>query len=130
MAKRNIAVAIGIGRAKPLPFLRGALNGARQFHEWATALGYESRLVSDETDPVTGLFAPYDVVTLNLAGGDEIRTREVRYPKGHARNPLSLEELRAKFDECTDGIRQELFQRILRLEDFDGEKSGTDHVYL
>jgi len=85
---------------------------------------------TDETDPETGLFAPYDVVTLNLAGGDEIRTREVRYPKGHARNPLSLEELRAKFDECTDGIRQELFQRILRLEDFDGEKSGTDHVYL
>lgn len=50
---RNVAVAIGIGDAKPLPFMGGALTGAREFHEWASRLGYESRLVTDEAQPVT-----------------------------------------------------------------------------
>jgi len=50
---RNVAVAIGIGDAKPCPFMQGALNGAREFHDWASSLGYEARLVTDETLPVT-----------------------------------------------------------------------------
>lgn len=50
---RNVAVAIGICNAKPLPFMGGALTGARDFHEWASRLGYESRLVTDEAKPVT-----------------------------------------------------------------------------
>jgi hypothetical protein len=47
------ALAIGVSQATPLPFLGGAVNGARAFHEWAQALGYESRLVTDESEPVT-----------------------------------------------------------------------------
>lgn len=50
---RMAALAIGVSDAPPLPFLGGALNGARQFHEWAQALGYDSRLVTDEEEPVT-----------------------------------------------------------------------------
>jgi hypothetical protein len=50
---RMVALAIGVSDAPPLPFLGGAANSAREFHEWAQGLGYESRLVTDESDPVT-----------------------------------------------------------------------------
>ncbi|MGE0705407.1 MAG: caspase family protein, partial [Vicinamibacterales bacterium] len=51
--KRMAALSIGVSDARPLPFLAGAVNGARAFHEWATALGYEARLLTDEEEPVT-----------------------------------------------------------------------------
>ena len=50
---RMAALAIGVSDAPPLPFLSGAVHGARAFHEWAQAHGYESRLVTDEDEPVT-----------------------------------------------------------------------------
>jgi hypothetical protein len=50
---RLASLAIGAGDAPPLPYLSGAVNGAKAFHAWATALGYDSRLVTDEDDPVT-----------------------------------------------------------------------------
>lgn len=53
MARRDIALAIGVGDAKPLPYLGGAINGARAFHEWSSRLGYASKLVTDEVQPVT-----------------------------------------------------------------------------
>ena len=50
MAGRKVAIAIGVATVKSpkFPFLSGAVNGARGFHEWASKLGYESRLVTDE----------------------------------------------------------------------------------
>jgi hypothetical protein len=51
--KRMAALAIAVSDPKPLAYLSGALNGARDFNKWATALGYESRLLTDEKDPVT-----------------------------------------------------------------------------
>src|SRR5262245_10383636 len=81
---------------------------------------------TDEADAETPLFAPHDQVFLGLKNGETLATRAVRYPKGHARNPLSLEELRAKFDECTGGTQRRLFETFLSLE----EKSGTDPIYL
>ncbi len=51
--KRMAALAIGVGDAKPLPYLSGALNGARAFHTWAAALGYEATLLVDDEKPVT-----------------------------------------------------------------------------
>jgi hypothetical protein len=51
--KRQIAVAVGVGDAPPLPYLSGAINGARSFHEWASRLGYSSKLVIDDETPVT-----------------------------------------------------------------------------
>jgi hypothetical protein len=52
---RDVAIAIGVADARPLVYLSGALNGARAFHEWASKLGYESALVTDEDEerPVT-----------------------------------------------------------------------------
>jgi 2-methylcitrate dehydratase PrpD len=106
------------------------LTDAYVQREDVQALMRKVRVTStDETDAETPLFAPSDQVFLELRNGETVATRAVRYPKGHARNPLSLEELRAKFDDCTAGTQQTLFQRIIGLEDFNGEKSGTDHVY-
>src|SRR5690242_10026250 len=50
---RKAALAIGVSEADGLPYLSGAVNGARAFHEWAVSLGYVSRLVTDESKPVT-----------------------------------------------------------------------------
>ncbi len=52
-SKRKAALVIGVSDASPLDYLPGALNGARAFHEWATALGYDARLVTDKEEPVT-----------------------------------------------------------------------------
>jgi Caspase domain len=51
--KRKAALVIGVSDAKPLPYLAGAINGARAFTEWATALEYDTKLITDETAPVT-----------------------------------------------------------------------------
>lgn len=53
---RKIAICIGVGQAgKPrrLPYLAGAINGAREFDAWATKFGYKSTLITDDTVPVT-----------------------------------------------------------------------------
>lgn len=50
---RDIALAIGVAEAKPLPYLGGAVNSARDFHNWAVNLGYDSRLLTDVEKPVT-----------------------------------------------------------------------------
>src|SRR4051812_47379819 len=51
--KRMAALVIGVGDAKPLPYLSGALNGARAFHAWAAALGYDATLLVDDEKPIT-----------------------------------------------------------------------------
>ncbi|MDQ5821104.1 MAG: caspase family protein [Actinomycetota bacterium] len=51
--KRKAAIAIGVSDAQGLPYLAGAINGAKAFEKWAAALGYETRLVTDETGDVT-----------------------------------------------------------------------------
>jgi hypothetical protein len=52
-SKRMVALAIAVSDAKPLDYLSGALNGARDFSKWATALGYETRILTDEKKAVT-----------------------------------------------------------------------------
>ena len=51
--KRDLSLAIGVSDAGDLPFVGGAVNGARAFHEWAGKMGYDSRLLVDDPDPVT-----------------------------------------------------------------------------
>lgn len=53
---RRACLAIGVSDAGGgLDYLGGALEGAKGMHAWATALGYESRLLTDEDprSPVT-----------------------------------------------------------------------------
>jgi 2-methylcitrate dehydratase PrpD len=71
---------------------------------------------TDESDPDEPLFAPFDFVTFKLADGRTVKTAEVRHAKGHARNPIGLEELRAKFDDCTGSGQRALFEKLVNLE--------------
>jgi hypothetical protein len=80
--RRMAALAIGVSDAPPLPFLGGALNGARQFHEWAKALGYDSRLVTDEKEPVTAERVRKELEGL-LPAGDSGTHRLLVYFAGH-----------------------------------------------
>lgn len=48
--RRMASLAIGVSKAERLPYLRGALNGAIEFHKWASAAGYESEVLTDEGD--------------------------------------------------------------------------------
>jgi hypothetical protein len=80
--KRMVALAIGVSTAPPLPFLGGAVNGARAFHEWAKRLGYKSRLVTDEARPVTALRLRRELERLLQANQPEIH-RLLIYFAGH-----------------------------------------------
>ena len=80
--RRMAALAIGVSDAPPLPFLGGALNGARQFHDWAQALGYDSRVVTDEEEPVTADRLRTELEGLLLADEREIY-RLLIYFAGH-----------------------------------------------
>lgn len=71
---------------------------------------------TDEADPDEPLFAPFDVLSVELSDGSKLSNVSKRYAKGHARDPLSLEELRAKFDDCTAGRQAALLERLLSLE--------------
>jgi aconitate decarboxylase len=66
---------------------------------------------TEATDPDDPLFAAFDYVTVN-----GVKSREIRHAKGHARNPLTLDELREKFDDCTGGRQRALFEKLLTLE--------------
>lgn len=84
----------------------------------------------DEHNAEEPLFAPFDTVTIMLKNGTKLASEPVRYAKGHARNPIGLDELRGKFDECVGrsfapAARFALFQRLLRLESL----SGTAALY-
>ena len=54
-AKRNVAIVIGVGKVNDARFrpLRGAINAAEGFHEWAQSIGYQSHLITDKQTPVT-----------------------------------------------------------------------------
>jgi hypothetical protein len=53
MPERMVAIAIAVADATPLEYLAAALNGARDFAAWSSALGYETTIVTDEHEPVT-----------------------------------------------------------------------------
>ena len=75
----------------------------------------------ESVDADEPLFALEDVVSATLVDGRTLTSAPVRHAKGHARRPVSLEELRQKFADCTAGVlsgarRDELFERLARLE--------------
>jgi 2-methylcitrate dehydratase PrpD len=86
---------------------------------------------TEEKDAEEPLFSPADAVSVILADGSRRASAPVRRPKGHASDPLSLEELRAKFDDCVgDALpraqRDQLYRRLLDLE----QKSGSEPDFL
>ena len=71
---------------------------------------------TDQADPHEPVFAPFDVLSVTLADGSTRRRESKRHPKGHARDPIGLAELRAKFDDCTGRQQRALFERLLHLD--------------
>ncbi len=74
---------------------------------------------NSEPDPEEPLFSRFDEVLLAMKDGSTLASPQVRHPRGHARNPLTLEELRVKFDDCTGGRQGPLFECLLSLEKVD-----------
>jgi 2-methylcitrate dehydratase PrpD len=73
---------------------------------------------TEEADADEPLFAPFDILAVRLNDGSVQIKNSKRHAKGHSRQPLSMDELRAKFDDCTAGKQAALFERLLRLEEF------------
>ncbi len=78
----------------------------------------ESVEASDPDDP---LFSPADSVRIRLREGGMLESEPVRRARGHAHNPIDVEDLRAKFTDCVGGAlateaRERLFGRLLHLE--------------
>lgn len=76
---------------------------------------------TDERDPEDSLVAPCDHVRIALANGAALESAPVRYARGHARNPITVDELLAKFVDCIDDAlpasrRDALADRLRRLE--------------
>jgi aconitate decarboxylase len=75
----------------------------------------------DDPDPDEPLFARSDAVRVTLFDGTVLGGSPVRHALGHARNPIGLDELRAKFEDCV-GValaprrRESLFAQLLELE--------------
>jgi len=84
------------------------------------------RVVSvDAADPEEPLFSPFDTVRVTLTDGGVLASERVHHAKGHAKNPLDLDELRAKFNDCiADALsaarRNTLFNRLNTLESLPG----------
>jgi 2-methylcitrate dehydratase PrpD len=79
----------------------------------------------DDPDPDEPLFAKSDVARVTLADDRVLSGEPVSYALGHARNPIGLEELRAKFDDCVGaglpGARRgALFERLGGLDKLPG----------
>ena len=56
------------------------------------------------TETLPGLpWAPFDQVTVTMAGGQVLQSAPVRYARGSVEAPLGRAELRRKFDDCVAG---------------------------
>ncbi|MFA7668353.1 MAG: MmgE/PrpD family protein [Burkholderiaceae bacterium] len=70
-----------------------------------------------EEDP---LFAPYDKIRLLMADGTVVESEEVRYPRGHAKNPLTEDMQRRQFMESVTGViadPEALYHALSNMED-------------
>jgi 2-methylcitrate dehydratase PrpD len=75
----------------------------------------------DDPDPEEPLFSRSDQVRVTLADGTVLTGDPVQRAKGHAHNPLGMDELRAKFEDCVGSAlpavrRDALFERLSTLE--------------
>jgi len=75
----------------------------------------------DDPDPEEPLFSRSDQVRVTLSDGTVLAGEPVQRARGHAHNPLGIEDLRAKFEDCVNRTlpvarREALFDRLLKLE--------------
>lgn len=77
---------------------------------------------TDSRCPLEPAFAFSDRVVLRLADGRVLDSGEIRFARGNSQRPLSDEDLRAKFMDCTRTAPLDagvLFERLARLETAD-----------
>ena len=87
-------------------------------------LGLLGRITVREDRRLTSLYPAQGManrITVKLAGGESV-TREVLVPKGHPKNPMSADEVEAKFRRLTSGLlpkgrAESLLEGIWHLED-------------
>ena len=86
-----------------------------------------------DDDPVYPVGARHDSVRVALAGGTALESEPVHRYRGHGQNPLSHDELRAKFMDCAtvtgavpEDVAADLFERLSRLEELDGVGELTE----
>ena len=78
-------------------------------------------VTNEDYDPVQVGASVHDQVTVDLAGGQQLQSEQVRRSRGHAERPLSEADLFEKFRTCLDAgharISSEvLFERLRNLE--------------
>ncbi len=80
-----------------------------------------------DDDPIYPVGARSDTVGVLLADGTGLESEPVYRYRGHGQNPLSPDELRAKFMDCatvtgtvTEELAADLFERLWRLEELGG----------
>ena len=76
----------------------------------------------DDPDPDDPLFSRSDRVRVTMADGTVLAGDPVSHARGHAHNPLGMDELRLKFNDCVAGAlpaarRDALFERLADLEE-------------
>jgi 2-methylcitrate dehydratase PrpD len=79
----------------------------------------------DDPDPEEPLFSRSDSVRVTLSDGTVLAGAPVQRAKGHAHNPLGMDELRLKFNDCVGRAlpaarRDALFERLGGLETLPG----------
>src|SRR5262245_66511758 len=77
--------------------------------------------LTDETHPEDPLFALSEEVKIRLTDGTVLASDRVRYARGHARNPITLDDLHAKFRDCVGdalapAAASQLFEQLSGLE--------------
>ncbi|HVY20292.1 MAG TPA: MmgE/PrpD family protein [Bauldia sp.] len=82
----------------------------------------------DEYDPRDPVHSPTERVVVRLNNGGTIDSGPIASIKGHATDPLTTEELWAKFSECTaathnDGERKRLFDLLQSVEKLKSPRS-------
>ena len=110
---KAVCLAIGVGDAPPLDYLRGAVNGARAIDGWAKKQGYSTKLLTDETAPIE-LSDVGNALTTLLAGGAD---RLLLYFAGHGLSSGAADDLwlLSRWDQERKGVSvAALRDRLLR----------------
>jgi 2-methylcitrate dehydratase PrpD len=101
-AKFSLEFAVASGLAARGAGLAELTDGFVRRAEIQVLIGKVHYQTVSETLP--GLpWAPFDQITVTLAGGKVVQSPPMRHARGSVEAPLSVAELRRKFDDCVGG---------------------------
>jgi 2-methylcitrate dehydratase PrpD len=101
-AKFSLEFAVASGLAARGAGLAELTDGFVRRAEIQALMGKVHYQTVSETLP--GLpWAPFDQITVTMAGGEVVQSPPMRHARGSVDAPLSVAELRRKFDDCVGG---------------------------